>query len=293
MRVDRSSTNRCIGVGASALLLLGAAGCSYYDPELIETSDALLYELEAVRTMEPQGPPFNRGLREGYLQYTTMMEDEFDVTDYYHFAFKSIDSAKGETVLPDSLDERDVPPEGEGELAAARARLLAALDQTGRRKAPGEAARAQTAFDCWIERAEDHAAPELIEECKGAFETALSDVERALVTGADNVYLVFFAWDQADVSPVALTVLEQVQADYALGRPVRVVVAGHADRSGSAAYNLRLSEQRAHTVARTLATMGIPDDAMTIEAFGETQPRIPTDDGVREPRNRRVEIVFG
>ena len=293
-------TSRAIArfaVGAG--LLAGIVGCSehaprlYYDPALVEDSNAILYELDAVRTMEPQGPLFNQGLRTGYLEYVSTMENEFDVPDYFHFAYKSIDSAKGEQVLPDTVESRTLPPESELELAAGRARLMAALDQTGRRKAPFEAARAQTLFDCWLERTEDQARPELIEACKGAFEQALAEVERALVTGLDNVYLVFFSWDQADISPVAASVLDQVRADYERGRPARVVVAGHADRSGPEGYNLVLSQQRAEAVADALAALGVPENAMTLEAFGESSPRVPTADGVREPQNRRVEIVFG
>ena len=128
--------------------------------------------------------------------------------------------------------------------------------------------------------------------CKQRFETAIAEVERTLAT-EDEVYLVFFAWDQADLTPVTQAVLDQVAADYARGEPTRVTVAGHADRSGTEAYNLALSEQRARNVARALVQRGVPQRALDVQWFGESQPRIPTPDGVREPRNRRVEIVFG
>jgi outer membrane protein OmpA-like peptidoglycan-associated protein len=88
-------------------------------------------------------------------------------------------------------------------------------------------------------------------------------------------------------------VLDQVEEDYARGQPTRIVIAGHADRSGTEAYNLGLSERRASIVADTLSARGIPASSMTLEAYGETLPRVPTDDGVREPQNRRVEIIFG
>ncbi|MDB5723485.1 MAG: autotransporter protein, partial [Novosphingobium sp.] len=35
------------------------------------------------------------------------------------------------------------------------------------------------------------------------------------------------------------------------------------------------------------------DGAITSQAFGETNPRVPTADGVRELQNRRVEITYG
>ena len=269
-----------------------AAACAY-DPDRVDDAYTVAYEIDAVREMAEQGPAFNRGLRTGYLGYGDEQYDENDFPEYYHFAFKAVDSAKGERVLPDRVEERSVPMVDAEALAAARARLLGALDQTARKKAAMRAADAQVAFDCWLERVDDGDSPERIEECRGRFEEAMAEIERSLVSDIDNVYLVFFAWDQADISPVARTVLEQVLADWRRGEPSRLVLAGHADRSGSDAYNLGLSERRARAVAQALSQMGIPQGEMALEWFGETRPRVPTEDGVREPENRRVEIVFG
>jgi OmpA-OmpF porin, OOP family len=275
-------------MGATVGVLLA---CSY-DPELVDTTEVVLHELDAVREMEPQGPVFNRGLRSGYLDYTDIMAEEYDRTDYWHFAFKAVDSAKGELVTPDLVEYRDLRPDNVEELSAARARLMAALEQTGRKKAPLPAARAQTAFDCWLEKAEENDPAEQIAVCKGAFEDAIAEVERALTTEGE-AYLVFFAWDQAELTPVALAVLDQVQADFLRGRPTRLVVAGHADRSGPEPYNEALSELRARNVARALVQRGVPEQSVEVEWHGERRPRIPTPDDQREPRNRRVEIVFG
>jgi outer membrane protein OmpA-like peptidoglycan-associated protein len=74
------------------------------------------------------------------------------------------------------------------------------------------------------------------------------------------------------------------------GAPDRVNVAGHADRAGTEAYNQSLSQRRANNIAKSLIEGGVENSTVTIEAFGETQPDVPTDDGVREPGNRRVEI---
>lgn len=275
-------------IGTAAGILLA---CSY-DPDLVDTTEVVLHELDAVRAMESQGPAFNQGLRSGYLDYTDVMGEEYDRTDYWHFAFKAVDSAKGELVTPDLVEARNLPPDNVEELSAARARLMAALEQTGRKKAPLPAARAQTAFDCWLEKAEENDPAEQIAVCKGAFEDAIAEVERALTTEGE-AYLVFFAWDQAELTPVALAVLDQIQADFLRGRPTRLLVAGHADRSGPEPYNEALSEARARNVARALVRRGIPEQSVDIEWFGERRPRVPTPDGQREPRNRRVEVVFG
>lgn len=271
--------------------LIGAVsvtvGCAY-DPTVLDAGYTLTYEVPAVQVMAPQGPEFNQGLRAGYLDLANAIGGNFG--DKWHFEFKAVDAAKGELVLPDAVESRWLAADRAEELAAARARLLAALDQTGRDKAPEAAAAAQVAFDCWLQQAVWSADAALT--CKQRFETAIAEVERALTTEGD-VYLVFFAWDQADLTPVTQAVLDQVAADYARGAPTRVMLAGHADRSGTEAYNEGLSEQRARNVARALVARGVPQAALDVQWFGESRPRIATPDGVREPQNRRVEIVFG
>ena len=286
-----------IGLALLAAAFAAASACSY-DPGFVDDTDVVLHEYQAVRVMEPQGPAFNRGLRSGYLDYSDLLYEDYDMVDFGHFAFKAVDSAKGENVLPDRVEARDLGVSDADELAAARARLMAALAQTGRKKAPLSAAEAQTSFDCWMEMTEDEDPPEQIETCKGSFEAAMAELEQALTrdivpASGEDAYLVFFAWDQATLTPVALTVLDQVEADYLVGRPAQIVIAGHADRSGSAAYNQALSERRAQSVAQALGQRGIPTSAMRVEGHGEADPRVPTEDGVREPQNRRVEIVFG
>ncbi len=69
-------------------------------------------------------------------------------------------------------------------------------------------------------------------------------------------------------------------------------VSGYTDTSGTAAYNQGLSERRAQAVAGQLVTDGVPAAAIGIHAYGETHLLVPTGPGVREPQNRRVEIVL-
>ena len=68
---------------------------------------------------------------------------------------------------------------------------------------------------------------------------------------------------------------------------VRVV--GHTDRSGSAAYNLSLSQRRAADAREELVRQGINSAIITSEGKGETENFIPTADGVKEQLNRRTE----
>jgi OmpA-OmpF porin, OOP family len=74
---------------------------------------------------------------------------------------------------------------------------------------------------------------------------------------------------------------------------VRLIVAtGHADRSGPDNYNVRLSERRATAVKNQLVREGVPAGIIQTAGKGERENLVQTADGVREPRNRRVEIVF-
>ena len=106
-------------------------------------------------------------------------------------------------------------------------------------------------------------------------------------------FIVFFDWDRADITPQAAAILDNAAAAYQSTGQARVVLAGHADRSGPADYNVGLSQRRADNVREYLAGRGVPESAMTTEAFGESRPLVETADGVREPQNRRVEITFG
>ena len=103
----------------------------------------------------------------------------------------------------------------------------------------------------------------------------------------------FFDWDRADITPQAAAILDNAAQAYQTTGQARVVLAGHADRSGPADYNVGLSQRRADNVRQYLSGRGVPETAMTTEAFGESRPLVETADGVREPQNRRVEITFG
>ena len=71
------------------------------------------------------------------------------------------------------------------------------------------------------------------------------------------------------------------------------MLAGYADRAGSASYNVGLSQRRDSSVRSYLELRGIGSGSIASQAFGETNPRVQTADGVREPQNRRVEITYG
>ena len=106
-------------------------------------------------------------------------------------------------------------------------------------------------------------------------------------------YIVFFDWDKSDITPEAASILDNAISNYQNCGNAQVMLAGHADRSGSASYNVGLSQRRADSVKAYLTARGIGAGAISTEAFGESKPRVETADGVRELQNRRVEVTYG
>lgn len=104
-------------------------------------------------------------------------------------------------------------------------------------------------------------------------------------------YIVFFDWDSSVITQEAANTLDAMLAGYAGCGNAPVVAAGYADRSGSDRYNQGLSIRRAETVRDYLTARGLGSGDLTAQGFGETNPRVPTADGVRELQNRRVEIT--
>jgi outer membrane protein OmpA-like peptidoglycan-associated protein len=103
-------------------------------------------------------------------------------------------------------------------------------------------------------------------------------------------FVVYFPFDQSILTPEAQAVVQQA-AQYAKdGNATRVVVVGHTDTSGGAAYNMRLSERRAKATADALVTLGVPQTVMSVDWKGKTDLAVPTPDGVKEPLNRRSTI---
>ncbi|MEQ9812457.1 MAG: OmpA family protein [Azospirillaceae bacterium] len=109
---------------------------------------------------------------------------------------------------------------------------------------------------------------------------------------AQDRFIVFFDWDRSNLTAQANGVLDQAVATYNQAGFAQVLAEGHADRSGPAGYNVGLSQRRGESVRQGLIARGIAPDEIVVRAFGETQLLVPTPDGVREPQNRRVEIIL-
>jgi outer membrane protein OmpA-like peptidoglycan-associated protein len=107
-----------------------------------------------------------------------------------------------------------------------------------------------------------------------------------------RTYLVFFDWDRADLTTRARQIVAAAADASTHVQTTRIEVNGYTDLSGTELYNKRLSIRRAQTVQTELVHDGVPANEISIHGYGESNPLVPTAKGVREPQNRRVEIIL-
>ena len=108
---------------------------------------------------------------------------------------------------------------------------------------------------------------------------------------APRRFEVYFPFDKADLDLDAREVIHDA-AGYAGQTPgARLVVVGHTDTSGSDAHNDPLSQRRARAVQEALADDGVDAGATQMDWTGKRDLEVPTPDGVKESRNRRVTIL--
>ena len=138
-----------------------------------------------------------------------------------------------------------------------------------------------------------------IASCRDVFYAAMEDLlyvepepEPVPEPEPQTEFVVYFAWNSADLSEIATGFLEGVVAEAVRQQPSSIVISGHADTSGESDFNLNLSRERVEAVAAHMTATGIDPSVLVVEWFGEASPAIATGDGVRNPGNRRVEVSF-
>jgi OOP family OmpA-OmpF porin len=245
------------------------------------------------------GTAFTQALTEEYRSFVAHEKDERDWAAADYFAIKGLAAAAGQVVLPE-----EVPEAGEHTQALidARSRLIAALDGGARDGTPQPAARTQRAFDCWEHEAqEDYSYDGItdahVEPCREEFAAAMGQLSPPIVVdGGEDRYIVLFDFDKADVNRAGQAVVDQVAkvvaSNASAGYSAKLSVTGHADRAGSENYNMALSLRRADAVRASLIGAGVSPDAITVAGRGESEPAVPTPDGVKEQANRRVDIIL-
>jgi outer membrane protein OmpA-like peptidoglycan-associated protein len=104
--------------------------------------------------------------------------------------------------------------------------------------------------------------------------------------------MIFHDYDSDEIAPHAAAILANVLTAWRTGAAARILVAGHADRAHSDEESLAISRRRAWRVHDWLVDAGVPGAAIVVRYYGEDNLLVGTEDGVREPQNRRVEIAL-
>jgi outer membrane protein OmpA-like peptidoglycan-associated protein len=105
-------------------------------------------------------------------------------------------------------------------------------------------------------------------------------------------YLVFFDFDKSDITPEASRIIGQAANAAKTAKSTSIALTGYTDAAGSEKYNLALSIRRGNAVKAALVKLGIPANEISVVGKGKADQLVPTKDGVREPQNRRVQIIL-
>jgi OOP family OmpA-OmpF porin len=282
------STKLLTGMGLAAFVLAGCVG----------------QQLQVAEGTTASGGPFDNALFAQYLKLAKMEYSEADYGDSDTFANRAILSAEGTPPTPEMVDTRLIPPEFVGELKTGLRKLNEVLD-VGSVRYPRTAAKAQAAFDCWMQEQEENLQPDHIAKCKGDFNSAYNALKTALapqpkakkVVATPKVkkyenFTVLFSHDSSVIDKKAGRHVNKAVMAVDTSAPKSVTVSGYADRSGNADYNMTLSGNRAGAVAWMLQDNASTSlkGKVTINVYGEKSNKVLTANGKREPKNRRVKI---
>jgi outer membrane protein OmpA-like peptidoglycan-associated protein len=257
--------------------------------------------LEDTQGLQPAGDAFTQAL---YFEYLDRAEHEYGYGNFESaddFSKRAQASARGNAPLPSFPDDYQLPAQHIGEIKQAYRRLNDALSSGGPEKAPKDMARAQVMFDCWVEEQAEDRQPSHIAHCRDEFMAAMERVEAILNPPKKMVkkpapprptqqdFIIYFDFDVDKLTAEGKEVIAKA-SKFANSTKSSVVVHGHADRAGSEEYNQGLSERRSEGAILEMLTNNVKANTVKAASFGETDPAVPTKDGVRHPKNRRVEI---
>ena len=276
-------TTKWAGLAATAALAACALPADVSDVQTILGSRAM------------SGTPFTQALFQEYQAYTKQqVQTEVEWVDASETARKGLRAGAGEAVPPDELSQRMLPASSVPELTAARERLMGYFANGATDRVPAAAAKAQVAFDCWLEQAAEGMATSACRTTFLAHEPILKKPNPVTEMAIDVLrrFVVNFSVGSTKLSTPSLATLKEAAAAQGQLQAPIVSVAGFTDTLGTPDANLRLAHNRADVVAAELVGMGVNPAVIAEDALGETHLAVSTGDNVGEARNRRVEVTL-
>jgi peptidoglycan-associated lipoprotein len=101
----------------------------------------------------------------------------------------------------------------------------------------------------------------------------------------------YFEFDSAVLAPMSQEVLQRKAEWMNENMDGTVIIEGHCDERGTAAYNLALGERRADAAKDFLVNLGVAADRITTISYGEEKPVDPAKNEEAWAKNRRAHFV--
>jgi len=102
---------------------------------------------------------------------------------------------------------------------------------------------------------------------------------------------VMYDINSAEIKPEAYPMLDEAILILEKNPEMKVEIDGHTDNTGTAAYNMNLSERRAKSVMKYFVDQGVEAERLTTKGFGLTKPAASNDTKEGRTKNRRVELT--
>lgn len=276
---------------------------------------------------------FKEKLRTGYIELSDAEWNKGDKQDAVHYGEKAMAISYELDPEMENLYNRKITVQVMNNLLGAKYFLEAAFVKGIKEIIPDIAADAQVKFDCWLENEEEGEKSELIDVCKQAFEKnrqiiveVLDDMkanemenrrilkeqlereaemqaakkfesqiaeQKAKMRKMPEYSLIFFRYNDTALGITGKGILDKVAKDIEIFQPRKVVISGHADKTGSYEYNMRLAMKRGQAMANYLIQQhGIDPNLLDVKAYGENDPRVYEGQHIKDVRNRYVRIIF-
>ncbi len=270
-------------------------------------------DINEVRNMALKGTDFHKALHKEYIALAVKEQGESDWEEVDWFLAKARDAGSSEAPQPDYLEARNIKAKWATEAAFTRNRLIDALNTGGRTRAAADTARAQAMFDCWMEEIEEDNQPADIRRCLTEFEAAMDKVVAILkvpppaaaaapapaaapaavarpAPAPERKFMIYFDSNSALLDIKARETLVKAAMSARSLQAKELAISAHADRSGGAEANMKLSQARLEAVTNYLAREGFAPGLLKGTAAGEDKSASGAKDGERAAADRRVEV---
>ena len=298
------------------LIFLITNGCAYHN-------------IEKLKSTPKSNNQFSQALSESYLEFALYeMNDMHDEIDAAYFAEKGIKARKNSIVTPELINNWNIDKEYIAIAKEKRAELISVLNTERANHFPILSAQTQLGFDCWLEQLEESWQTEHIKKCFDMMNSGIFTLANNINHNSDIVaninstqakleqendikevknikkinkiqdiekklkFEIYFGHNIYKLNAEIKNTIKDIQYNYKIENNLIIEVVGHTDRSGSSEYNILLSKLRANEVKKYLIKLGIKNENISSYYFGESKPKIITEDGVKEKINRRVEIFI-